>query len=162
MSKPVKLIVIYDTKKISYFISNKDKIPNFSHSNLVYQITCPGCNKSYMGKTDRCLHKRLSEHDTPHITSAVAQFIANFCHQYDRLNNLSYPSDLTLFMKDLKFNSYKILYSNKSSNTNQLLIIETLHIKFIKLELNSGLNLRLAMSCLFSPRCTSISFPIHP
>ena len=42
-------------------------------------------------------------------------------------------------MKNLIFNNYKILYSNKSSNTNQLLIIEALHIKFIKPELNSGL-----------------------
>ena len=91
---PVKFIIIYDTKKISYFISNKDKIPDFSSSNLVYQITCPGCNKSYIGKTDRCLHKCLSEYATQHTTSAVAQhlieceqaqFIANFCHQYDRL-----------------------------------------------------------------------------
>ena len=42
-------------------------------------------------------------------------------------------------MKTLIFNNHKILYSNKSSNTNQLLIIETLHVKFIKPELNPGL-----------------------
>ena len=148
LTHPVKFIVIYDTKKISYFISNKDKIPDFSRSNLVYQITCPGCNKSYIGKTDRCLHKCLSKHATQHTTSAVAQhllecehaqFITNFCHQCDILNNLSCSSDLTSCMKNLIFNNYKILYSNKSSNTNQLLIIETLHNKFIKPELNSGL-----------------------
>ena len=34
LSKPVKFIVIYDTKKISYFVSNKDKHPILSRSNL--------------------------------------------------------------------------------------------------------------------------------
>ena len=111
-------------------------------------MTCPGCNKSYIGKTDCRLYKRYSEHATQHTTNAVAQhllecehaqFITNFSHQYDIFNNLSCSSDLTSYMKNLIFNNYKILYSNKSSNTNQLLIIETLHNKFIKPELNSGL-----------------------
>ena len=102
-----------------------------------------------MNKSDRCLHKRLFEHATQHAITAVtqhllkcehAQFIANFCHQYDRLNNLSCSSsDLTSRMKNLIFNNYKILYSNKCSNTNQLLIIEALHIKFIEPELNSNI-----------------------
>ena len=70
LAHPVKFVVIYGTKKISYFISNKDKIPDFSRSNLVYQINCPGCNKSYIGKTDRCLHKRLSKHATQYTTNA--------------------------------------------------------------------------------------------
>ena len=47
----VKFVVIYDTKKISYFLPKKDKIPNTSCSNLVYEFTCPGCNSSYTGKT---------------------------------------------------------------------------------------------------------------
>ena len=33
--QPVKF-VIYDTKKISYFLPKKDKIPNASRSNIVY------------------------------------------------------------------------------------------------------------------------------
>ena len=77
--------------------------------------------------------------DTTPWSYEHAQFITNFCHQYDRLNNLSCSSDLTSCMKNLIFNNYKILYSSKSSNNNQLLIIEALHIKFIKSELNLGL-----------------------
>ena len=30
LTQPVKFIIIYDTKKISYFTSNKDKVPAFS------------------------------------------------------------------------------------------------------------------------------------
>ena len=51
-------------------------------------------------------------------------------------------------MKNLIFNNYKILYSNKPSNTNQLLIIEALHIKFNKPEINSSLKARKKLSLL--------------
>ena len=43
-------VVIYDTKKISYFLPKKDKIPNTSGSNLVYEFTCPGCRYSCIYK----------------------------------------------------------------------------------------------------------------
>ena len=36
-SKPVKFITIYDTKKLSYIVSNKDKLPPLSRSNVVYR-----------------------------------------------------------------------------------------------------------------------------
>ena len=45
--QPVNFFVIYDTKKISYFLPKKDKISNSSRSNIVYEFTCPGCNSSY-------------------------------------------------------------------------------------------------------------------
>jgi hypothetical protein len=53
LTEPVKFIVIYQTKKISYFLPKKDKIPDVSRNNLIYQFTCPGCNMSYIGKTER-------------------------------------------------------------------------------------------------------------
>ena len=46
LSKPVKFITIYDTKKLSYFVSNKDKLPPLSCSNVVFEVTCPGCGKA--------------------------------------------------------------------------------------------------------------------
>ena len=66
LKQPINFIVIYNTKKISYFVSNKDSVPNLSRSNLVYQFTCPGCNSKYIGKTDRCLSTRLTEHGKPY------------------------------------------------------------------------------------------------
>ena len=47
LKQPINFIVIYNTKKISYFVSNKDSVPNLSRSNLVYQFTCTGCNSKY-------------------------------------------------------------------------------------------------------------------
>ena len=43
LTKPVKFIVTYDTKRISFFVSSKDKLPPLSCSNLVYEVSCPGC-----------------------------------------------------------------------------------------------------------------------
>ena len=42
-------------------------------------------------------------------------------------------------MHNLIFNNYKILYPNFSINSNQLLFVEALHIKYYKPQLNSGL-----------------------
>ena len=57
-------------KLISYFLPKKDKIPNPSRSNIiVYEFTCPGCNSSYVGKTERNLATRLSEHSDPQKSS---------------------------------------------------------------------------------------------
>ena len=38
----------------------------FQHikSNLVNSIRCPGCGDEYVGKTDRCVITRMSEHAT--------------------------------------------------------------------------------------------------
>ena len=99
-----------------------------SHNN-VYQITCPGCNKTYLGKNDLCLHKCLSEHSTHYNTSAVAQHFNNdFYNQYDQLNDLPSSSNISTSIKNLIFNNYKILYTSKSTNTNKLLIIEELNL----------------------------------
>ena len=47
----VKFIVIYNTKKVSYLLFQfhyKDKIPELSRGKVVYQVTCPGCNKTLL------------------------------------------------------------------------------------------------------------------
>ena len=71
LAKPVKFIIIYDTKRISFFVSNKDKLPLLSGSNLVYEVSCPGCGKSYIGMTKRCLSVCLKEHATQITISAI-------------------------------------------------------------------------------------------
>lgn len=67
----VKFVVIYQTKKVSYCLSKKDKISDCSGSNVVHRFTCPGFAKAYIGKTKRNFDKRLSEHSDP-LKSAVA------------------------------------------------------------------------------------------
>ena len=92
--QPVKFFVIYDTKKISYFLPKKEKIPNSSRSNIVYEFTCLGCNSSFIGKTERNLAIRLSEHSDPQKSSISkhlsecehANYILNLNQNYDNLN----------------------------------------------------------------------------
>ena len=143
---PVNFIVIYNTKKVSYFISNKDRIPDLSRSNLVYQITCPGSNHRYIGKTKLYLEKRLSEHSTD-LDSVVAnhflncqhvEYLANLNILYDNLNNRS-PCKNSSVIKNLITDNFKILSSSNSLTNNQLLTLEALYIKFNRSELNSGL-----------------------
>ena len=42
LSQPVKFIVLYHTKKVSYFTSNNEKIPELARSNVVYKISYAG------------------------------------------------------------------------------------------------------------------------
>ena len=142
----VNFIIIYQTKKISFFVGNKDKIPDTSRSNLVYEITCPGCNKRYIGKTERCLEKRINEHSTDFKNSAVAdhfqncehaQHLLNMNNLYDQLNHLT--SFIPSTIRSLILPNSKVLYSSHTLNFNQLLLLEALFIKFNKPELNTGL-----------------------
>ena len=48
LTKPVKFIVIYQTKKVSYFLSKKDKIPDLERNDLIYEFSCPGCSATYI------------------------------------------------------------------------------------------------------------------
>ena len=57
LTKPVKFIIIYDTKRIPFFVSNKDKLPPLSRSNLVYEVSCPGFGKSCISMAKRCLYR---------------------------------------------------------------------------------------------------------
>ena len=95
LTRPVEFIVTYQTKKVSYFLPKKDKIPDLSRSNLVYQFTWPGSSKAYIGKTERNLATRLSEHSDPlksaiskHLTDCEhANFILDLNNLHDNLNN---------------------------------------------------------------------------
>ena len=51
-------------------------------SYVVYQFDCPGCNYSYIGKTERNLCTRTEEHVCSDKESAI----------YDPINNCSYYS----------------------------------------------------------------------
>ena len=58
----VKFVVIYDTKRFSFYCNVKDKVPHEQRNNIIYGITCPGCGEKYIGKTERCLISRMNEH----------------------------------------------------------------------------------------------------
>ena len=59
----VKFVVIYATKKISFYCNVKDKVPHEQRSNI-YRIRCPGYGGKYVGKTERYRISRMNEHGT--------------------------------------------------------------------------------------------------
>ena len=80
LTKRVKLIVIYQTKKVSYFQSKKDKErKDLERNDLVYEFSCPGCSATYIGKTVRSLRTRLTEHAKLN-TSAVSEHLTTCEH----------------------------------------------------------------------------------
>ena len=134
LTKPVKFIIIYDTKRISFFVSNKDKLPPLSRSNIVYEVSCPGCGKSYISMIKRCLSVRLKEHATQVNNSEIrkhfsdcehAQYFANLQNQFSLLNYFPLPSgNVPSPIKNLVFNNL-----TKSTNYNILAFLEALLIR---------------------------------
>ena len=151
LTQPVKFAVIYDTKKMSYFLSKKDKIPNTSRSNLVYEFTCPGCNSSYIGKTERNLATRLSEHSDPQKSSIAkhlwecehTNYILSLNHIFYNFNDINDKDtnkpDTPLSRHNLMMANTQTLHTLKRTNSNLLLFLEALYIKYRIPVLNNGL-----------------------
>ena len=67
----IEFRVHFQTTKLSFFTSNKDKIPLLSSSSVIYEFSCPGCMKSYIGKTESTLFNRTYEHGWKDKKSAI-------------------------------------------------------------------------------------------
>ena len=70
----MKFILMYDTKKVAFFWSNKDPVPVNLQSHIIYQFECKA---KYIGKTDRCLEFRLSKHSDFRTSTGVVYGIRN-------------------------------------------------------------------------------------
>ena len=47
---------------MSYCCNEKDRIPDYLKSHVVYEFCCPACNAGYIGKTNRNLGTQTKEH----------------------------------------------------------------------------------------------------
>ena len=43
--KKVRFSISFQSTKVSFYTSNKDKIPLLSNSGIIYKYTCPGCKR---------------------------------------------------------------------------------------------------------------------
>ena len=66
--------VKYRTNRISMFCTTKDRIISNQKANVVYIIRCPGCRNDYVGKKDKNLITRLSEHGKKEDESMFQHF----------------------------------------------------------------------------------------
>ena len=108
--------------------------PDLQRSNLIYEFTCPGCNESYIGKTERNLNTRLKEHLDPaksaiskHLTDCDnANYLININNLYDSVfDSDSQTGDSPHYsFTNIIQNNTRILHSLKFSNSNLLLFLE--------------------------------------
>ena len=99
---------------------------------LAYEVSCPGCGKSYIGMTKRCLSVRLKEHAT-RSNSAIgkhfsecehAQYLASLQNQFSLPDDIPLPSgNVPSPIENLVFNNFAFLeallikYNNPQLNT---------------------------------------------
>jgi len=121
----------------------KGKTPLLSKSNVVYKFSCPGCDQSYIGKTNRTLKERTIEHAWDDNNSVVKQHI-NTCEGFNfikSLHNLNIDDELPVNCRDFNINTIqdhtKVIA--QADNWVVLLFKEALMIKSNNPSLNSGL-----------------------
>ena len=125
-NQKVNFVCRYSVTKISFFTNMKEKLNKLSKSNVVYQFSCPGCESSYIGKTDRTLFERTKEHVTR----------ANVKNQFS-INNLI-PNDVNTHEFRLNLVRQNTRIIDESNNWNVLLFKEAYHIKGKFPILNNG------------------------
>ena len=135
----IKFKVHLQSKKLSFLTSNKDKTPLLSNSNVVYHYECPGCKKSYIGKTETTLFNRTKEHAWSDKRSAVFRHFEQ-CPAWQEIIDLfqinSEEVDKMRFQINSVRENTKIL--RKSDNWLKLAFQEALAIKEFRPELNTG------------------------
>ena len=129
------------TTKLSFFASNKDPVPSLSKSCLVYRYVCPGCSKSYIGKTECTLYSRSEQRGWKQKDSAIYHHFSD-CPGLDHIRDL-----LQLGLNDFDRKEFQISVVrenldilHRSNNWLNLLFMESLAIKEHEPELNSGIS----------------------
>ena len=89
--KRVKLVLRYETTKLSYFTNTKNKILLLSQASVVCKFVCPGCSSSHIGKTERTLWWRTEEHayksNNQKGKSAIYEHLLR-CEHYNHIADL--------------------------------------------------------------------------
>ena len=138
--KNVKFSIFFESTKISFFTSNKDKIPDLSNSNVIYQYYCAGYGAEYVGKTETTLFNRTKEHGWSQKDSAINKHFKT-CRGWKEIIGLLQIFDPDVDEMQLQINSVrentKII--RRSKNWLTLAFHESLAIKELKPELNKGL-----------------------
>ena len=136
----MKFVNHWDVVESNTFTSQKDPTPKPYKSSVVYKFVCPGCNASYIGKTDRCLYTRINEH-AKSDKSEIYNHVHAREHFQHVLSLLNLPSNLLdvkyiISVIDLIFNNCYII--DRSNNWSLLLFKEAYHIRRCDPPLNHG------------------------
>ena len=143
----VNIVARYNNKKISFICTTKDKIPIDQKSNVIYEITCPGCDQKYIGKTDRCLGLRMDEQGRRNDQPMYNHLIN--CSKFKHCCNLFMLPDTNTSKTSVNVDSHilnavklnhRILDNNPSRlKWAQLSFLEAYYIKRTSPRINDGL-----------------------
>ena len=139
--KKVKFEVCFQSTKIAFFTSNKDRIPLLSNSGVIYEYRCPGCSKSYVGKTDNTLFNRTKEHGWKQKDSSVFKHFNNCDGWKDIVAMFQTGGDNEIDVMQFQINAVRenTTIIGRSKNWLNLAFRESLAIKERRPELNKGL-----------------------
>ena len=139
--KIVKFEVCFQSTKISFFTSNKDRIPFLSNSGVIYEYRCPGCSKSYVGKTDNTLFNRTKEHGWKQKDSSVFKHFNNCAGWKEIVAMFQTGGDTEIDTMQFQINAVRenTEIIGRSKNWLNLAFRESLAIKDRSPELNKGL-----------------------
>ena len=136
----IKFRIHLQSKKLSFLTSNKDRTPLLSSSNIVYHYECPGCMKSYVGKTESTLFNRTKEHGWTDKKSAIFKHFEH-CSAWKEIVDLFQTGGVEVDPMEFQVNAVrentKII--RKTDNWLKLAFLESLAIKEYQPELNKGL-----------------------
>ncbi|XP_071638462.1 uncharacterized protein [Temnothorax longispinosus] len=122
-------LAYYSVNKLNKFIKvQKNALPFYQNSNVVYKIFCRDCDASYVGQTCRQLKTRISEHRS-HINRNSSSHSVITDH---RIHN------------DHEFDWDNVKILDRERYYHKRLISEVLHIK----QQRHGLNLQSDTECL--------------
>ena len=123
-NQKINFVYRYSITKTSFFTNMKDKLSKLSKSNVVYQFSCPGCESSYVGKTEQTLVEITKEHVT-RANSAIKGHLDN-CLNLEHLFSIN-----NLILNDVNTHEFRlnIVRQNtriidESNNWNVLLFKE--------------------------------------
>ena len=128
------------SKRQSSPSSHRIRITLLSNSGLVYRYTCPGCSKTYIGKTESTLFNRTKQHGWTGKQSAVNKHFESCNHWKEIVDMLRIDGGeidaMRLQINTVRDNT-KII--RRSNNWLNLVFLESLSIKEEQPELNSGI-----------------------
>ena len=112
LKQPVKFVNHWKTTECNSFTSLKDPTPKPCKRSVVFEFVCPGCNSSYIGKTDRCLDTRVNEHAKSNKSEIYNHACANIFEHVLSLSNLPFnllDVKYSISIVDLIFDNFYII-----------------------------------------------------
>ena len=108
-------------------------------SSVIYQVTCPGCLKRYVGKINRCFHVKMNRHGRK-----LDQPMHRHLSYFQELGHLySLQCDDQTVNTDIKEDLINAVLNNcciidQHNNWSQLSFLEA-YFKTLKSDINDGL-----------------------